>query len=180
MSKDIYYNDILDTWVDENEDYITTNKRYKELSKVMDPMYDFVLAYSNYYNIRRDYGFGPKLTMIEVHILTEISDKPGITVTELACKWNRTTSAISQTVRKLMKQDLVYRENSKTNGKIFHLYVTETGEKLVFSHKKYDNIDIVKTKKKLMESFSIDELDAFDRICKVYTELLKDKIIEEE
>ncbi|MDY3005916.1 MarR family transcriptional regulator [Anaerococcus porci] len=173
MKKDIYENEIIDNWVRLDDNKKDTDRKYKELSKLLDPMYDFVLAFSNYYNTRRDYGFGPELTMIEVHILTQISDNPSITVTELAKTWHRSTSAISQTVRKLMKQELVYRKNSKTNGKIFHLYTSSIGDKLALAHKKYDNIDILKTRKKLLKEYSVEELVAFDNICASYTKLLR-------
>lgn len=173
MKKDIYENEIIDQWVSGDESQKEVDRKYQELSKLLDPMYDFVLAFSNYYNTRRNYGLGPDLTMIEVHILTQIADNPGITVTELANNWNRTTSAISQTVRKLMKQDLVYRENSKVNGKIFHLYTSQAGNDLALSHKKYDNVDNLKTRKKLLETFTVEELVSFDNICKAYTDLLR-------
>lgn len=173
MKKEIYENEIIDQWVSGDESQKEVDRKYQELSKLLDPMYDFVLAFSNYYNTRRNYGLGPDLTMIEVHILTQIADNPGITVTELANNWNRTTSAISQTVRKLMKQDLVYRENSKVNGKIFHLYTSQAGNDLALSHKKYDNVDNLKTRKKLLETFTVDELVAFDNICKAYTDILR-------
>lgn len=38
----------------------------------------------------RDYGVGEKFHSVEVHILSYIAEKPGITVTELAYDWNRT------------------------------------------------------------------------------------------
>lgn len=176
MKKDIYKNEIINKWASMDDDNKDSSKKYKELSKIIDPMYNFILEFSNYFNIRRSYTIGPELTMIEVHILTQICDNPGITVTELANNWKRTTSAISQTVRKLMKQDLVFRENSKENGKIFHLYTSDFGNKLVSSHKKYDNINILKSRKKLLEKFTVDELVAFDDICEEYTKLLREEI----
>ena len=151
------------------------NDRYKKLNGIMEPMYDFILAYSNYYSIRRDYGSGEKFTMIEIHVLTEIYDNSGITVTELAEKWCRTSSAISQTVRKLMKWGLINRVGNENNGKIYHLTITEKGKELALIHKKYDNLDIVKTKKKLLKKFTIEELIAFDKICKEYTNILRYK-----
>ncbi|WP_282929146.1 MarR family transcriptional regulator [Anaerococcus sp. Marseille-Q7828] len=172
MKRDIYEEEILDNWASFDDSREETDRKYEKLSMLLDPMYDFVLAFSNYYNTRRNYGIGPDLTMIEVHILTQIADNPGITVTELAEIWHRSTSAISQTVRKLMKQDLVYRENSKENGKIFNLYTSEFGNELALSHKKYDNIDILKTRKKLLNEFSVEELLAFDKVCKAYTDIL--------
>lgn len=176
MKKNIYENEIIGNWASLEDDDDIANKKYDELSKLLDPMYDFILEFSNYFNTRRSYEVGPELTMIEVHILTQICDNPGITVTELANNWKRTTSAISQTVRKLMNQDLVFRENSKENGKIFHLYTSDFGNKLVSSHKKYDNINILKSRKKLLEKFTVDELVAFDDICEEYTKLLREEI----
>ena len=176
MNKDLYKNEIIDQWVDDDEDLETTNHRYKELSKIMDPMYDFILAYSYYYSTRRYYGSTDiKLTMIEVHILTDIYDNPGITVSQLATQWNRTTSAISQSVRKLIKWDLVYRKNSPTDGKVYNLYTTEKGEELSINHKKYDNVDIIKTRKRLLKEFSVEELVAFDNVARAYTALLRDE-----
>lgn len=171
--REIYENEIIDCWIEKNEDEEKISERYKKLSKIVNPMYDFILAYSNYFSIRRDYGYGPELTMIEIHILTDIYDNPDTTVTEIAKKWNRTTSAISQIVRKLINFGLIDRENSKENGKFYHLKATKEGTKLALIHKNYDNIDIIKTRKKLMEKYSVDQIIAFDKICKEYTDLLR-------
>lgn len=170
--KDIYNNKIIDKWIEPDAPKEETDENYKDLNLIMNPLYRFILSYSNYFNQRRDYGAGPELTMVEVHILTQISDKPGITVTELARDWNRTTSAISQTIRKLLKQKLITRENSETNGKIYHLYTTNLGEEITLAHKRYDNIDILKTKKKLLETLTVDDLISFDKVCKLYNDLL--------
>ena len=174
-NKKLYEKEILNAQIETNEDEKLVNYRYKKLNGIMEPMYDFILAYSNYYSIRRDYGSGEKFTMIEIHVLTEIYDNSGITVTELAEKWCRTSSAISQTVRKLMKWGLINRVGNENNGKIYHLTITEKGKELASMHKKYDNLDIVKTKKKLLKKFTIEELIAFDKICKEYTNILRYK-----
>lgn len=175
MNRKLYEVEILKARICESEDKNLVNERYSKLNGIMEAMYDFVLAYSNYYSIRRDYGSGDKFTMIEVHILTEIYDSSGITVTELAEKWCRTTSAISQIVRRLMKWELINRVNNEKNGKVYNLTVTKKGEELVLLHKKYDNLDIVKTRKKLLKKFTVEELIAFDKICKEYTNILRNK-----
>ncbi|ERT59519.1 DNA-binding MarR family transcriptional regulator [Peptoniphilus koenoeneniae] len=178
--KSIYENDIIDSWIEKDEDEEIVSQRYRELSKIMNPMYDFILAYSNYFSIRRDYGYGPELTMVEIHILTDIHDHPDTTVTEIASQWKRTTSAISQIVRKLINFGLIDRVNSKENGKIYHLTTTPSGEKLALAHKRYDNIDIVKTRKVLLKKFTVDELIAFDNICKEYTNILRESTKKED
>lgn len=175
MNKKLYEEEILNAQIDLDENEKVVNARYEKLNGIMESMYDFVLAYSNYYSVRRDYGSGDKFTMIEIHILTEIYDKPKITVTALAEKWGRTSSAISQTVRKLMKWKLINRVENENNGKIYHLMITKKGKELVLLHKRYDNLDIVKTKKKLLKKFTIEELIAFDKICKEYTDILRFK-----
>ncbi|MDO4594226.1 MAG: MarR family transcriptional regulator, partial [Tissierellia bacterium] len=70
--------------------------------------------------------------------------------------------------------EMVIRKNSKEDAKIFHLMPTELGKKVALNHKRYDNVDIVKTKKKLLKEFSVDELVAFDKICKIYTDILRE------
>lgn len=172
MDKDVYYANYIEALNDRSVDDKSTNAKYAKLSEVAVPVYDFVLAYANYFNERKDYGSGPKLTLVEVHILTQIHDNPGTTVTEIAKIWNRTTSAISQTVRKLMKQDLVYRENSTSDGKVFHLYTTEFGKETSMAHKRYDNEDITNATKILLEKFSIEELVKFSKICSCSYDIL--------
>ena len=133
-----YKKEILEAKIDLNESEEIVNNRYKKLNEMMESVYNFILAYSNYYTIRRDYGSGEKFTMIEMHILTEICDNEGITVTELAKKWGKTSSAISQTVRKLMKRNLINRVNNEDNGKIYHLTISDKGKETVLFHKKYE------------------------------------------
>lgn len=174
--KEIYQNEILNNWVEKDESTEKTNHRFKELSKIMDPVYEYILSYSNYYSVRRNYGVGRKLTMLEVHYLTDIYDHPAITVTQIANKWKRSTSAISRTINKLIKFGYIERKINADDAKIFNLYTTEIGEKIAISHKKYDNLDIVKTQKKLLESFSVDELIVFNKVCQKYSEILEDNI----
>ena len=80
-------------------------------------------------------------------------------------------------------EKLVNKRYEKLNGIMESMYdfilayltITERGKELALIHKKYDNLDIVKTKKKLLKKFTIEELIAFDKICKEYTEILRYK-----
>lgn len=177
----IYENCIIDNWIDEDglsPDEINYN--YEVLSKIMDPLYDYILSYSNYYSTKRDYGLGEKLTMLEVHYLTDIYDNPGITVTQLADSWKRSTAAISRTINKLIRLGYVKRQINVDNAKIFNLFVSDMGAKIALNHKHYDTIDIIKTQKKLLETFSVDELVAFNKVCQKYSQILEDIKEEEE
>ena len=83
------------------------------LDSQMSAVYTFVLNYNEYMNARHTYGDDLSVTMLEAHLLTDICDLPDSTVTGLARKWNRSVSATSQTVGKLIKKGLVVRESAK-------------------------------------------------------------------
>ena len=68
---------------------------------------------------------------------------------------------------------MVYKEVNEADGKVFFLHTTEKAKKTVLSHKAYDNRDNVKTRKKLLETFTVDEMVAFDKILKAYTDILE-------
>ncbi|NME35864.1 MarR family transcriptional regulator [Fusobacterium sp. FSA-380-WT-3A] len=169
------YEEILNTWIDENETEEITNERFKKLDKKAEILYEFVIAYNSYMNTKKDYGTGEELSMIEAHILLDIVDNKGITVTELSKKWRKTKSAISQTIKSLLKKEYIYRENSQTDAKIFYLLPKEKAFKFVLAHKKYDNIDIIKTNKLLLKKFSIEELGTFYKVLEEYTNILNKK-----
>lgn len=144
---------------------------YKELSVRADELYKFVVRYNEYINLARDYGTGELIGMVEVHTLTHIADNPGITVTEVAKLWERTLGAASQNVSKLVKKGLVRREKEKDNAKTVHLYATEKGEALATAHKVYDNLDITETLKDLLKECTVEEIDTFYRVLRVYNGL---------
>ncbi len=88
----------------------------------------------------KDYGSGTYFYRVEIHILSTISDEPGITVTQLAAKWDRTKGAISQIVKKLEKKGYLYRRKDASDGKVIKLYVTDEGRRHVEAHKRFDSI----------------------------------------
>lgn len=150
-------------------------KFYDRLGEYNNVTYDFVLNYSEYMNRKKDYGTGDEISMNEAHVLTDIADNPGITVTELAKIWCKTTSALSQTVRKLIKRDFIYRVNSTEDAKVFMLYPTEAAKEFNIAHKRYDVINTIEMQKNLMKKFTEDDMDLFRDILKEYTRLLIEK-----
>lgn len=149
------------------------NKWFQFLNGQMTTIYHFVLIYNEYINNRHAYTDEEALTMLEVHLLTDICDYPDSTVTSLANAWNRSVSATSQTIRKLIQKDLVTRENSKEDAKIFFLRPTEKGIRISDAHKCYDTLDTIKTFKRLRHSLSLEEIGTMFKGIKAYSELLR-------
>lgn len=172
MEEEKFTEFIENLWINGDEDERFVENTFEKLNGQMEELYHFVLSYYDYLYIPRDYGNGEEWTMLEIHVLTDIADNPGITVTKLSEKWHRTTSMISQLVRNYSNLNLIKRERNKDNGKINNLYILPEGEKLVRVHKIYDNIDTAKTMKVLAKETSFQDIEAFFRVIKKYKDII--------
>jgi DNA-binding MarR family transcriptional regulator len=153
-----------------NKDEI--DKIYAQLSPRANELYQFVIKYNEYMSKFHDYdGTGDLISMVEIHLLTIISDNPGITVSQLSKAWGTTKGAISQNINKLEKKELVIRKKEEDNAKTVHIYTTEKGERLSTAHKSYDNADIMQTKHELLKSCTIEEIDTFYKVLHEYIKL---------
>lgn len=135
-------------------------------------LYRFVLMYYNYCIKTQDYGFGNEVTMVEAHTVTMINDHPGITISQLASHYNRTTSAISQLATKLEKKGLITRKMI-SNLKNIHLYTTPEGDNLSKLHKIYDSNEVIETLHTLSLHCTPQEVDAFFKVLQEYIAMLK-------
>lgn len=154
--------------LDENE----LETLYTDLNKFNDYVYDFVVNYHKSIYKSKDYGTGITLSMLEAHLITDISNTPGITANILAKKWDKTSAFISQSLRKLEEFGLIYREVNEENRKYYNLYTTDKGKEFDLAHKKYDVQSIIKTNRKLMEKFPLEDLINMRIIMKEYIDII--------
>lgn len=171
---EIIENNVVGSWIEKDERKEISLSRFENLNSLMQPMYNLILSYSNYYSIPKDYGTGIELTMIEVHILQDLLNPELNTVSKLATKWKRTKSAISQTMRKLEEKGLIEKNQNEKNKKILNLHLTELGYKTVDMHTRFDNLDITKTVKELIKEHSEEEMATFFNICESYNKILEE------
>ena len=146
---------------------------FRRLSEKADMLYFFVALYSNYIGKVRHYGIGPEMTMTEAHMLNSIALTPGATVTELARRWERTTGAVCQTLAKLDKKGLIERKKAQNNSKNVLLYPSELGFAVNRAHMMYDIADITETTNELLQHFTMDEIDNFNKVLGVNLELIR-------
>lgn len=172
MTMEFIKTEIIGAWIDENESEESINQRYKKIDDFNQKIYGFVYTFYDYFKVRRNYGNNHKFTMTEAHVLTDINDHAGITVSELADKGGKTISALSQTVRKLIKRGYVERINDKEDAKVFFLFPTERGKEFALLHKRYDVIDTIKVIKRLLRKYSLEEVVTFFEVLEEYKDLL--------
>jgi len=152
------------------------DRLYGLLSIRADKLYEFIIFYyNNCINDRHDYGNGKKLRMTEIHALTYIEENPGTTANELVKSLLKTKGAISTTVKTLTDQGLVIRKKENNNSKTINLYATQEGIHLSKMHKIYDIEDIQATTKKLKETCTEKEIDAFYKVIDSYLDILKEE-----
>ncbi|MEI0558171.1 MarR family transcriptional regulator [Brachyspira intermedia] len=138
-------------------------------------VYKFVKLYNDYITKDRDYGLEEKFNMLSIHILSDIKDNPGITVTELSLKWYRTKGSISQVINFLEKNNYIIRKTNDKNKKIHNFYTTEKGDHANYVHKNYDFENLNNTLETILKKCTEDEIYAFHKVIECYIDILKTK-----
>ena len=111
--------------------------------------------------------------MLSVHIMSDIEEHPGITVTELAEEWVRTKGSISQVIKNLDENGYIIKKKEGNNNKNVHLYPTSKGVELSLAHKMYDARNLKNTLDFFTQYCTEEELTAFYKVLGYYTMLLK-------
>lgn len=103
------------------------------LTKDEEKLYTSILrAFSRYKVLDskpRDYGTGYLLYSSEIHAIDMIGRSPDCNITGLSEKLGVTKGAVSQTVNKLEKKDLVEKHRDAGNDKEVYVRLTEKGKK---------------------------------------------------
>lgn len=142
------------------------------LCELADRLYQFVGQYQDYAQEKKTYGTDELVSMAEAHMLLQIVNNPGTTVSELAERIHRTKSFVSQAVKKLIEYGLVYKVKYSGDGRVYRLFPTEKGETLHRYHIKYDAQDVSETLDALRRDCSEEEIVAFFRVVEIYRRLL--------
>lgn len=98
------------------------------------------------------------LFQAEGDIISLIAAYPGITVTDLSNILKKTTSACSQSVRKLCDKGLVEQRRNSTNKRLYNLFLTAEGEELSKAHQKFNRTS-QKITFDLLSDFTEEELE---------------------
>lgn len=154
---------------------IISKELLDEIAEKIDTVYSFVMQSYDSYSKPKDYGSEEKFTMTEIHTLSLIADNPGIVLTDAAKMWNRTLSAASQNVSKLVKKGLVKKKKEKGNNKEVHLYATDKGRKLSKMHKEYDRKQMETFCEEILKHHTPDEVRTVYEVIKTVTSLYREE-----
>lgn len=124
-----------------------------------------------------DHGTGDLLYASEINTLEIIGKFPGINITQLAKKRGVTKGAVSQVVAKLVKKQLITKNQAPDSDKILPLELTAAGEVAFENHEKfhakYDGPMIKKLNAMNAEQLSL-VTDTFEMLENTIDSYLKD------
>lgn len=116
------------------------SKKYDQVGKLLTQIDIATELIGKYDAIPHVYG-GESLYQAEAYIVSAIGQHPGVTISTLAEMKNRTKSACSQTLKKLIAKGLVYKERNLIEYREFNLFLTERGQELYEAHTEFnDNV----------------------------------------
>lgn len=108
------------------------------------------------------YG-GYKLYQTEAHMIERIGNNPGISVTRLAVLLDKSVSACSQIIKKLLQKDFVTQYLLPENARVRKLYLTSAGKKVYRDHRRLEN-RCYRRDVKEFQDISDPEIDAFLKV----------------
>lgn len=174
--------DYLNTLMDKDKKDLSKgeiSKIYREINEFNRYMLNFVVKYNKSMNKSRDYGTGRNLSILEAHIISDISKNPGITAAKLAKNWDRTPAAISQVISKLESENMIIRKVDNTNRKCYNLYLTTKGDKIDYINKKEDVNLCVNILKELLKIFNPEDLELCTNIVRKASEFIDEEFEKE-
>ncbi len=145
---------------------IQRDPNFEYYIELMEDVYRFVMCSMDDYNAVHDYGTGKVLNMVEMHTLSMIAERPGLRVTDVAKRWNRTLGAASKNISKLCSKGLIQKRKLPGDDKTIHLYATERGEELAELHRQYDRQQIGETLQYLLTRHREEDLRIFHEVLR--------------
>lgn len=140
-----------------------------------DDIYRFALLVMDVMKQPRDYGTGELLNMVEIHTISMIAAEPGLCVSDIARKWNRTLGAASRNVDRLVSKGYVTKQKMAGNDKTVHLYVTPLGSRLAEAHSRFDREMAARYFRTARKSCSMEDLEKFHTVLQTLYRFFEDQ-----
>lgn len=141
---------------------------YQLFCQAIDALDKGVSLINEYDSLLHDYG-GVILFQAESQLIKAIGQSPGITASQLAKKFNKTSSACSQLIRKLKQKNWVIQKRNEQNSREYNLKLTESGEDIFKKHSAFEQSCYMRTFQ-MLSDVSSEELIAYIKIQKYFNQ----------
>ncbi len=137
-------------------------ERYGIFGRLIEAIDDGFRHMTVYDGQLHDYN-GTILYQAEAKVICAVGQTPGITISELAARADKSTSAYSQLIRKLRAKGWVMQERNSQNNREYNLFLTEEGKKIFDGHQKFEEYCYQRTYH-MLDAFSKEDLETYIRI----------------
>ena len=156
-----------------------SKEKVAELSNFSETLLEYVHLSREYertlhnYGLKEAFGMDVMFTHMEIHVLAAIANNPGIAAHDLAVRFYRTNSAISQMVKFFVKHSLIIKRENPQNARINNLYVTDIGRIAVENHAQHEET-LFTNLLPIYEDFSPEEIKKSRLAVQLFIETLKE------
>ncbi|MCG7339501.1 MarR family transcriptional regulator [Staphylococcus sp. ACRSN] len=140
-------------------------------SNTIDTLYETSRLLNEYESKPRKYGTEDDLYMVEAHIINLIGDKKHINISDIAKYMNRTKSAASQNISRLVKKGLVEKRKSTNSSREVVIMLSSKGYTVYQYHKNLDKTEYEAYLAKL-EHFSTDDFEKIEQFLSIVNDNL--------
>ena len=147
-------------------------KREQLFQHLLTQLIDSANHIHRYESKPRQYGTEDVLFMVECHTLEAIGDNPSITNTELANLMGKSKSAISQTINKLIKKQLLIKVPHPDNNLNQLFELTQRGTIVYNYHREFD-VQNYRAIQNILDGFSDEELAVHIKVQASINQILK-------
>ena len=120
---------------------------------ILENSYRLINKYIQHSKTPKSYGTEDMLYMSEVHMIEVIGSYEGITTTKLASVLGITKGAVSQTVSKLEKKDMINKQPSTERTNEVFIYLSDKG-RVAFENHRSMHSDMLTDINKLYDAMS--------------------------
>ncbi|MBB5335337.1 MarR family winged helix-turn-helix transcriptional regulator [Pectinatus brassicae] len=121
------------------------------------------------YNQQTEYSALFNLSITQLHYLHAIQEIDGPTFKQLAEKFSVQKSTVTENIKRLMQKDIVFRQQSQKDLRVFHIYLTQKGKDLLA----VENMGYFGFAKKMTQYLDEDQKKKFTEILKIITDNIK-------
>ncbi|ASF19926.2 MarR family transcriptional regulator [Staphylococcus saprophyticus] len=139
--------------------------------KAIDQLYETAHLLNQYENIPRKYGTDDELYMVEAHMINLIGVNKVMNISEIAKQMNRTKSAASQKITRLVQKGLVVKNKSTHSSREVSIELTDKGEKVFQYHQALDS-NVYNTYLEKLETYDTKDFENIEHFLNMISENL--------
>lgn len=145
-----------------------------ELQSLIDQFLKILHLYSVIARKPKDYGTGDLLYFTEIHTISMVGKNREINMTRLADMMGVTRGAISQTIRKLVTKNFIFKSNT-TNRKEVNLRLSEKGLIVLKGLESFQH-EIFTFAGSLYENATKEDIELVKRLFNAICENMKERV----